>query len=416
MWTWVWLTVWAAPLSPSQVVAQAQAESPLLIGARARVQVAKGQQTIADRWIANNPQLGVEWATDVIFDDEGDGILRLGLQQQLEIFGQPGLRSDWAGLLRASAEERLRALELQVAHQAASGCVNLAGARRRRVVAQEAAALAGRIAQVAAQRQKAGEGSDLELSQARIDAARAEANFASAEAEVVRAEAQLSLLLGRRIEVETSTFSWRVPTGSISALADQAQKARPDLRAAARAVEANHAEAALLSRSRLPNPTFTLGLEREQLHLHGALPSSGEDFAVVHSGWALNLALSVPLPAWDRRQGELEANLGRQRGAEAERAALSRRAEIEVESAQLVLQQASRAQRRYAAALPEVARSLAWMERGYRQGELGLDLLLAQRDRALRTRVEAIQAEVDQGLALIGLYQALGQVIGAEEK
>ena len=416
MWSWLWLAAWAAPLSPAQVVAKAQEESPLLIAARARVQVAKGQQTTADRLIANNPQLGVELASDLLFDDEGDGILRVGLQQQLEIFGQPGLRADWASLSRATAEERLRALELQVAHLAASGCVNLAGARRRRSVAQEAAALAGRIAQVAERRQRVGEGSELELSQARIDAARAEANAASAEAEVVRAEAQLFLLVGQRMEVETSTFTWRLPAGSTAAWADRAREQRPDLRAAARSVEASQAEAALLSRSRLPNPTFTLGLEREQLHLHGALPSSGEKFAVLDSGWAVSAALSLPLPAWDRNQGELEANLGRQLGAEAERAALSRRAAIEVESAQLILQQALRAQRRYAAALPEVAKSLAWMERGYSQGELGLDLLLAQRDRALRTRLEAIQAEVDQGLALIGLYSALGQVIGAEAK
>lgn len=416
MWSWVWLAAWAAPLSPAQVVAKAQEDSPLLIAARARVQVAKGQQTIADRWIANNPQLGVELASDVLFDNEGDGILRVGLQQQLEVFGQPGLRADWAALARATAEERLRALELQVAHLAASGCVNLGGARRRRTVAQEAAALAGRIAQVAERRRQAGEGSALELSQARIDAARAEANAASAEAEVVRVEAQLSLLLGERIEVETSTFTWRAPVGSTVALADRAQSLRPDLRAAARAVEASQAEAALLSRSRLPNPTFTLGLEREQLHLHGALPSSGEDFAVLHSGWAVSAALSLPLPAWNRNQGELEANHGRQRGAEAERAALSRRAAIEVESAQLVLQQALRARRLYAAALPEVAKSLAWMEQGYSQGQLALDLLLAQRDRALRTRLEAIQAEVDQSLALIGLYNALGQVIGSEAK
>lgn len=415
VWTWVWLSVWAAPLSPDQVVAQAQAGSPLLIAARARVQVAKGQSTNADRLIANNPQLGVEVTSDVLFDGEGDHIVRIGLQQQLEIFGQPGLRSEWAGLVQANTEARLLALELEVAHRAASGCVQLEGARQRRVVAAEAVALAERIAQVAQRRRSAGDGSALELLQAQIDAERAHANLANVEAEVIRAEAQVSLVVGRTVEVETSTFTWRVPRPSRDTLAQAAQASRPDLQAAARALEAQEAEGVLLSRSRLPNPTFTLGLEREQLHLHGTLPNLGEDFAVAHSGWAVSAAMSLPLPAWDRQQGELEANQGRRRGAEDERAALLRRTEIEVESAQRILAQALRAERRYAAALPAVAQTLTWLERGYSQGELGLDVLLAQRDRALRTRIEAIQARVDRLLALIQLYGALGWVIGAEE-
>lgn len=408
------LVLGGAPLSAAQVVERAQAQSPGLLGPRVRVQVAQGRNINAGRWLPSNPQLGFELNTDAPFDAEGDGLWRLELQQTLEVAGQPGLRGDWAELEVEAAEARLKATVQATGRAAAEACVRLANAEQQAALLAEAAALSEHLSTVAQRRFSVGEGSALEAAQARVDAERARASAAWAEAEVTSAKATLYAEVGEPVEVETSTFAWVVPTASLEVLLVEAKGQRADLLAVNRAAAATRAQGELLSRSVVPNPTLSVALEREQLHLHGAVPSSGEALQLRDEGWALNVGLSVPLPTWDRRQGERSSNEGQQQLAAELRAATERRVEIEVNAASTKLARAAEARAHHRAAAPWVNRSLELMVLGYERGELPLDALYNQRDRALRSKSERIGAEASYLLALIELYAAVGRPLGRE--
>jgi cobalt-zinc-cadmium efflux system outer membrane protein len=124
---------------------------------------------------------------------------------------------------------------------------------------------------------------------------------------------------------------------------------------------------------------------------------------------AMAAGLSLPLPLWYRREGEIEAALGLQYRAEAER----RRVEHELEAT--ITQHAQEVRTAQAqllvfetGLLKQAEQTLTVARTSFREGAASLlDLLDAQRVHR-QTLLEYAQVRADLSIALVRLEQALG--------
>jgi len=179
---------------------------------------------------------------------------------------------------------------------------------------------------------------------------------------------------------------------------------QPDLQATRAEEAAAKAEVELLQRERFPDLTVGLGYERERTpESHGAVTD-------LHTGNLLVARLSVPLPLWNRNQGELAEARARRSAREAERVAREREVEADTEAAKGALEAAQAAHLALTAALPSVERNLELVRRAYEAGELGLDALLLARDRAFAARAEAVDAAAELARARTALLRADGRL------
>jgi outer membrane protein, heavy metal efflux system len=391
-----------APESPAwtleHLVGEVLAKSPEVAAARAEEAGAEGVLAADARWVRNNPQLAVEYGTDALLQDEGERRLSIELSQQLQVAGQRGLRVERAEAALAAARARRRAVELRVARDAADAAAEWA--RREALVRlmEEALAAARTLEQAAAKRFAAGDAPELERNAAALERARAEARAAQARAAAVSARASLNRLLGR-----TPTAPLLLTRGAV-AVPEDSSAPLPEVEAARAEAEAARAEVDLLRRERFPDPTVSLGYEQEKRPEEHA---TGPD---VHTASMVVARLSVPLPLWNRNQGELAGARARRAAREAERESREREVAAERVSAREGYEAARAAEAALSAALPGIERNLSLVQRAYEAGQLSLDALLLARDRAYAARGEAIDAAAALARARAALLRAVGRL------
>ncbi|WP_224243063.1 TolC family protein [Hyalangium gracile] len=379
-----------------QLVGEALAKSPEVAAARAEETGAEGELAADSRWVRQNPQLEVEYGTDAVTQDEGERRLSVSISQQLEVAGQRGLRVERAEAALAAAKARRRAVELSVAREAADAAAEVARREALVKLAEDVLAAARALEEATARRFSAGDVSELERNTAALERARAEARAAQARAELASARASVNRLLGRPASAALSV--------ALEAVAVEPPVEPPELVAARAEAEAAQAEVKLLRRERIPDPTVSLGYERErerEEHL------TGPD---LHSGAMVVARLSLPLPLWNRNQGELAAARARQAVREAEREGREREVAAERVSARESFEAARTAEAALTAALPGIERNLSLVQRAYEAGELGLDALLLARERAFSARGEAIDAAAALARARAALLRASGRL------
>jgi cobalt-zinc-cadmium efflux system outer membrane protein len=238
----------------------------------------------------------------------------------------------------------------------------------------------------------------MERNAAALERARAEARAAQSRAEAASARAWMNRLLGRAAgaPLELRLESVAVPL--------EARAELPELEQARAEAEAAQAEVDLLRRERFPDPTVSFGYEQEKRFEEHA---GGAD---LHTASMVVARLSVPLPLWNRNQGELAAARARHAAREAEREGREREVEAERVSALESHEAARTAEAALTAALPGVERNLSLVQRAYEAGELNLDALLLARDRAYAARGEAIDAAAALARARAALLRALGRL------
>ncbi len=380
------------------MVGEALAKSPEVAAARAEEAGAQGVLEADGRWVRENPQLEVEYGTDAVTQDQGERRLSVALSQQLQVAGQRGSRVERAEAALAAAQARRRGVELRVAREAANAAAEWVRREAHLRVSDEALTAARALEEATARRFAAGDVAELERNAAALERARAEARSAQARAALGVARAELNRLLGRPArEGLTLALETVALTGELAVEA-------PEVEAAQAEAEAARAEEKLLRRERIPDPTVSLGYEREsRLEEHATGPD-------VHTGSMVVARLSVPLPLWNRNQGELAAARARLAAREAERESREREVEAERESARENYEAARSAEAALTAALPGIERNLSLVQRAYEVGEVGLDALLLARDRAYAARGEAIDAVAEFAQARAALLRASGRL------
>ncbi len=392
-----------AALTLDEAIRQALERNRDLVVARREVDVTRGRLLQARRY-PFNPELSVEGSGGQARGREererrtiGGG--RAGLSQVIEVRGQRSLRIQGAEADLGRAEWALRDREREVIAGTTRAFVDLLNAQERLALARELLDLARGLKETADRLVEAGEVPELDALRATVELRRATNRVTQDEAAVATAARALALLVAAPPDVGIqATGPLLLPPipGTLGELLARASADRPDLRAAQAATDSARAALRLVGAERFI-PTVTLS------------GSYGEDLEFDARARTGILALSVPLPLWNRRDGDVKAAEAEVARLEADRERLRAEVAKDVVTAYRQFAAATQIVEEYVQRiLPGQEQAARLIREGYRQGEFRLtEALLAQRD-LFEARSAYLEAIATYNTTRTDLQRAIG--------
>ncbi len=324
--------------------------------------------------------------------------LNTAISQLIELGGKRGRRIDVA-----RNELRLTELDLEAAlrtlrHDVRAGYFTLAFARNNIDLGQQALAQAKDLADIARARFDAGDIAQFEVLQANLGVDRATNDLARLENVERIARAAMNQLLNRQpdapLDLRDTLFVKTVPV-STPDLIGRALAANVDLRTAEQQIVAEQSRLKLARAQRVPDLTVQPGLESYD----SAFPG--------HPGF--NMAVSVPLPIFNRGSAEIKRSSAMLEQLQAERDATRQRVSSEIGRAALNLESARKQVDFYETRLlPDAERVRELANEAYRIGQTSLLSVIDATRNARDVRQAYLQALTDYQTALADLEQAAG--------
>ncbi len=370
--------------------------------AAARFAVKKAEGRLRQSGLLPNPDIEFNGFSDFLTSGDGEGEFVIGLHQVLPLTARLSFAREVSRVGVAEALREVRNHERLLIARVQELYVRTQAARRRSVAAAEAREGAATSAGLAATRLTAGQGTLAESALARVDEQRwgTVATSAATEAE--------TLLL----DLKTAAG---LPAGAPLALTQTLESALDDLRARAGLARATYRPDLELA---------LLGLDRGGAETRLAQASAWEGIRVgveymqdrgvdapggIDTGHFLGVKVSLPLPVWDRKTGEIEVA----RATEEERAARVRALELEVGNdifaASLRVSLLEDQWRRYGRETqPVIDEASREMVQGFEQGRVEARDLLLVRAESTTLQVEATRVIEELAVALIELEAAGG--------
>ena len=377
-------------LTIEQALEEAVARAPAIVAAQADVDASRGR--LRQAGFRPNPQLSVDVENFVgsgIYSGLNSTETTVTLNQQLDLFGRRSARVNAAQAALAAQEVRLAITRADLGQSVRTQFAGAVAARDRLRLATDNLGRARELARIADELVAAGREPPLRALRARANAAQAEAALRAAEATEIAARRTLAGLFGIAGEVG-GVSGPLIPPG----LATIEPAATLEVRLAE--AERLEAEAALRQEqvARRLNPSVGVGVRRlEQT-----------------SDTALVAGMSVPLPLFDRNQGNVAAAQASIRAAQARREAALAQAAARIGNARSNL---TAAQARVAAletaALPQATEALRLANLAYRAGRLTLLELLDAQAALNATQGDLIDARAALAEASATLVRAAAQ-------
>lgn len=378
-------------LTLDEALERAQANNPVLAAAGWSVDIARGEREQAA--LLPNPELSWE-----VEDSRSDTrTTTVQITQPIELGGKRGARTelanrgiDAAGLELERARNALRAEVIQAFHGSLQ-------AQMRVALAEQSQALANRGVVIAEGRVRAGKVSPTELTRAQVQLAEVGLELRRANQERASAQVQLQVALGGDASAAVQ------PTGDAAELPDMPAAGRlmralpgsAELRLAQRLIDQQDAAFALEKSRRIPDLNISLGSQY-----------SAEDRERVNV-----VGLSMPIPLFDRNQGNVLAAARRADQARDQRNAAELRLRGAVQEALGQWQAASAEVEAFRSTLlPAASRAVDSTARGFEMGKFAyLDVLDAQRT-LIQARTGYVQALASATAAWVSLERIYGDV------
>lgn len=402
-------------LSLEEARTRALASNPDLLAARLDTAIARGQLRQA-RLVRFNT------SADVIARPSGDE-LEAGLSQEIEIFGQRGQRVAAARAGFLSADARVWNATRIVVGAVDRAFYTLASAAQRAKLSDEVLALSARLSDMAGRQLREGEISRLDYNVAVVELGRARARALTTRREQQEAEIELGRLLGLPPGAPVTALPDSVPLLAadsahtvpralqpfadsaavldVDVLTDHALRRRPDLAERAALVMQWSSLVSLSRREALPNPVIRGVLEQ---------PTSGGPST-------FRPGIGLTLPFLNRNQGERQALRAAARQAELERASLVTTVRAEIASALASYQSAAiEVQVLEATVIAPARQNRQLVEIAYREGKVGLPVLLLIQNQAIDAEREYWTAWLAARQALANLTEATAQNIEALQR
>lgn len=381
----------ASELTLSQALEQAQSNNPNMAAANWQVDISQAERKQAG--LIPNPELS--WEVEDTRSDTRTTTVQL--TQPIELGGKRGARVEVAerGIDIASLglEQNRNALRADVI-QAFYGALQ---ANMRFELAKESQEIAQRALTIAQGRVKAGKVSPIELTRAQVQLAEIELEASRALKDLGIANARLQLVMGEdgRLQVQPQGDATRLPSLPPTLVLLNALSVSAELRSAKSAIERQDASFELERAQRIPDLNVSLGsqyssADRERVNVVG---------------------LSMPLPLFNRNQGNILAAARRADQSRDLRNATELRLRNEVQSAaeQWLMAQAE-IKAFQATILPSAQSAVESTVRGFEMGKFAfLDVLDAQRT-LIQSRTQYIQALTSATESWVLLERVLGDI------
>lgn len=385
----------AQQLSEAEVLARFERESPQARALRARVNITRAETRA---WsLPENP--AVSYTREDAASAKDDFLL---VQQSLPVTGRLGLMRDAgkAAVRASEADSRFELVRLRSAVRLAFYELLLAQQRTRALEGGESALQ--EVVRILRVREQEGESSRFDRLRAERELADLRADLAAASTLHAQARAGLASLLGPGISPQALSVRGDFSTGPapppLPQLVATALEGRPDYAAEGHRLERYAYEQRAAQRRRIPEPILTAGAKTVR------------SFGQADNGYVV--ALTVPIPLFNRGQSEAERAKAEYEKAEAERLALRQEIEAQVSAAYASAQLRRRMAGDYARELEEQGRELAATARvAYQEGEQGILELLDAHRIALLSRLRVLELQAAAKKAQIELDRAVGQEV-----
>jgi cobalt-zinc-cadmium efflux system outer membrane protein len=369
-------------------------------------EVRAGEARTLQAGLPPNPEMGVE-VENVAGSGDFQGVdgaeVTVGLSQVIELAGKRRKRTHVAALERDLAAWDYETARLDVLTQVAQAFADVLRVQERLAVDADLVRLAEQIYRIVAERVKAGKVSPLEATRARVALATSRIARQRVQRELTAAKERLAATWGgtrATFERVTGDLETLNPIPSAAVVAQRIVQ-NPDIARWATAMARRQAAVTLAEANRTPDPTLGAGVRY----------FNNVDEADAH---ALLLAVSVPLPVFDRNQGNiLEARYQLAR-TEVERRAAAVRVQTALAETHAALSEAfSEASTLRDEVLPGAQQAFDAAREGYRQGKFQfLEVLDAQRT-LFEARGQYVEALSTYHKAVAALERLIGEPLSA---
>jgi cobalt-zinc-cadmium efflux system outer membrane protein len=371
--------------------------NPTMAGAQGYMRQSRGEQVAAGAYL--NPSIS-GYAGRGSIRDPSTGVSiterTVTVQQPLEWQGKRRARQQAADAGAAGASAAMEEARLNVIVEAKVAFYNVLFAQRDTELAGQNLMMVEEVLRTVKARVAAGEATPFETMKATVEVQKAKKEAARAQNALVVVRAKLDMvtagMLGREFSIQ-GDFEPLQQGLDPEALTARALDQHPTLRRLSKLVEQAEFSATLERESRIPNVTVQGNYHRE----------AGDE--------SITAGLSIPLPLWYRRQGEIETALGARHRAEAERL----RAQNEItqaitQHAQDVRTANEQLQVFETGLLKQAEQTLRVARVSFQQGVASLlDVLDSQRVYR-QTLLEYAQTRADLSIALARLERAVGGI------
>ena len=365
---------------------------PDLQAARLRITEAQAHQLASGR--LSNPSVGVEFQPESKVSPRTSIV---ALEQNFPVTHRLRLEKQLTSQLVKAAELEVRDVERRLIAEAQSLAVNALALGQHLTIHQQQGKLAADLVAFTEARTKAGEISPLDASQARVDARRLDLESRQLTAQKTLLLSQLKPLIG--LPPTTSlTLSGNLPDPVLPSKRDW--QSRPDFQLAQTQEQTAATETALAKSNRWQDLSAGLFAAREQQDVTGQ--------GTQRTGF-VGFRLSIPLPFWDRNQGQIAEKTAAAERARLQTAALASHISHEAATArqdmasQLALITETRDH-----LLPLISEQTTALEKAYQAGQTDLLALLRAREQQLEAESSLLDSLRDFHLARIRHETALG--------
>lgn len=389
-------------LTLEQLLIWADANSPLIQTARARVGLARADVIQAQLLFPSNPQLGLSTGARTTGGVVGLE-LEAALQQQLEIFGEQAARQDVAKARQLNSERLVDEARWLVHVQAHQLFTELLLAQERAAQASRFVEFSKRMTEVAQRQVQAGDASPLILLIAQADLAQTNEVMITASLRVQATRSRLVALIGWPTQQLPKIDGELAPLRHAPALPKLLElmgRHHPSISARELAIKAQRAQLKLSNLEANPKPTLGLSYARE---------SSGSVNSPASNVFLFNL--TVPLPLWRTNQGPRAAAEAQVLVATRERDALVLQMTSSLQQTTQALDAAfERVSLYQTGVVPQLEQNLSLLERAYELGEVDVHQVSQTRQRLL----EATSQYLDARITYYQTAAALEGLVGVE--
>ena len=368
--------------------------NPSLKAARFRIEEARGRVMQAGR--LSNPEAGVELKHDPRFEEGNVGV---SLDQKFPLTARLRLEKALSEKAVAAAELEVRNAERERIAEAQTLAVKLLALDQQRALRQKQSSLAGELADFISKRADKGEMSALDASQARLDTQRISQQGRQLETEHIAVLGQLKPLLGLSA-TEALSIRGALPAAGITSSITGVDR-RPDYQLSKLREESAQTEIELAKAHKWEDASAGIFLEGERME-------DAPD-GLTRNGF-LGLRFSLPLPLWNKNEGEVQ-----EKSASAQRAVMETKAlASEIENEAAAARSEMEAHARLAAEtrdklLPLVVQQADRLQKAYEQGQTDLLTVLRVREQNLALEASILDSLRDYHLARIRFESAIGR-------
>lgn len=381
-------------VSLTSVGDRVRAQNPDLAAARLRIREALGRMNQSGRLA--NPELEAGFEHDPRMRERS---FEIGFTQRFPITGRLALEKQVTLTEYQASEAEVREVERRIIAEAREAVVNILAIRQRRGLLDEQSKLSKDFSTFLGDIAAKGEGSPLDAGQARLEAASLATELRQLDAEETGALGALKPLLGVRpgepLHVGGSLPAPTLPAGS----ADHSK--RPDYQAASLLAVAAAQGVALEQSKRFDDVEAGLFAAAERTE---DVPEGYDKEALV------GLRFKVPLPLWNKNEGNIEEAQARKERKDLEATALARTIHLEADAAKAEMEEWLKLLADLQTNLiPLAEEQSAAAEEVFRKGQGEIQTVFRSREMRLQLSAARLDALREFHLARVRYEAALGQ-------